>query len=483
MGYRVDPNAKNVWVRDIDDTEDLPLAVNASSVYFNSGKTMEQEFGKGAMSSNVVTVDSGMEKVIDGTYDGAYESCKMYGQTKYIDNTTQAILDGFVEDKDLSLIDVKAPILKNVGKNLFNYNDVSQGSIIWNTPNNVNIFQDVWYEELAYGFRLKECIKVKPNTRYYTNFPHSMHVMKYRINGDLIKNQWNGVATGYFTTTSDTHYINLYPSGGVNADWNEEKRRLFRECFIYEEDAISTYEDYKTNILETSNDLVLRGLPNGIKDSYDCLTGEYVRRVGEIVLNGSEDWAFQNGTGVAINNTLMFKHGVVTMKGLTQQENDSNRELLCDKQKVFSSNSLWNTGEEGISKGLETRDIRFRILKSKLSTEDINGLKLYLQANPITIQYELAEPIVTTIEPSTTPFAYENGHIILESGHEGQSLLPTLEYQTTVSRSGQVSMIDKTIQQHERKITLLEKMLVQNIIDIEYKNTLLALKLEIDEVI
>ena len=52
-----------------------------------------------------------------------------------------------------------------------------------------------------------------------------------------------------------------------------------------------------------------------------------------------------------------------------------------------------------------------------------------------------------------------------------------------MSRSGQVAMIDKTIQQHERKITLLEKMLVQNIIDIEYKNTLLALKLEINEVI
>ena len=81
MGYLIDKNAKNVWVRDHADTEDLSVTPNASSVYFNNGRTMEQEFGKGAMSSNVVTVDSGMEKVIDGTYDGAYESCKMYGKS------------------------------------------------------------------------------------------------------------------------------------------------------------------------------------------------------------------------------------------------------------------------------------------------------------------------------------------------------------------------------------------------------------------
>lgn len=81
MGYRVDPNAKNVWVRDNADTMDLSVTPNANSVYFNNGRTLEQEFGKGAMSSNIATVGSGMEKVIDGTYDGAYESCKMYGKS------------------------------------------------------------------------------------------------------------------------------------------------------------------------------------------------------------------------------------------------------------------------------------------------------------------------------------------------------------------------------------------------------------------
>lgn len=381
MGYRVDPNAKNVWVRDIDDTEDLPLAVNASSVYFNSGKTMEQEFGKGAMSSNVVTVDSGIEKVIDGAYDGAYESCKMYGKTKFIDNDTQEILDSFVEGKNLSLIDVKMPILKNVGKNLFNPKTASVvGAKKQDIQNIVSLQSNTTYTFYANG-------RTWVGAKLYDGNNIQTRAVGQTATDKLVT---------FTTTSSEVKATLLYHSGSEN---NVIENVNFTGVQLEVGDITTPYEDYKTNILETSNEVILRGLPNGVRDTYDCLTGEYIRRVEE------RDY---------------------------QESDESDSNVITDLVKTH---------------------------------------------------YELAEPTITMIEPSTTPFAYENGHIILESGHEGQSLLPTLEYQTVVSRSGQVTMIDKTIQQHECKITLLEKMLVQNIIDIEYKNTLLALKLEIDEVI
>ena len=513
MGYRVDPNAKNVWVRDHADTEDLSIMPNASSVYFNNGRTMEQEFGKGAMSSNVVTVDSGMEKVIDGTYDGAYESCKMYGKSLvnlcpnipnricslandfdnlanirqsskegvqgeggtiartlqdlkpntsytiayqlisnnitneggyFINNSSAStvfhtniiikrstplgwhkevlashsdlsdkyialrhqngtargsieignimILEGDWTDKELppyftGLCDVKAPILQNVGKNLFNpmlhkglTNQGDHYSVDVVGENAPSIEYDV-----------------EPNTEYRLNFD------KYGSSSKC----WIAVSIdGEYSNNSNTNYRKIFTSNGtgkvtisIGGNGKNDLGHTISNIILCKNDDDISYEPYKTNILETSNDLVLRGLPSGIRDTYDCLTGEYIRRVGE------RDY---------------------------QESDESDSNVITDLVKTH---------------------------------------------------YELAEPIVTTIEPSTTPFAYENGHIILESGHEGQSLLPTLEYQMVVSRSGQVAMIDKTIQQHERKITLLEKMLVQNIIDIEYKNTLLALKLEIDEVI
>lgn len=49
--------------------------------------------------------------------DGAYESCVLKGKTKYIDNDTQEILDTFQDGRNLSLIDVKSPILTNLDAN------------------------------------------------------------------------------------------------------------------------------------------------------------------------------------------------------------------------------------------------------------------------------------------------------------------------------------------------------------------------------
>ena len=101
----------------------------------------------------------------------------------------------------------------------------------------------------------------------------------------------------------------------------------------------------------------------------------------------------------------------------------------------------------------------------------------------MTVQYELAEPITTIVESLTTPFAYENGHVILESGHEGQSLLPTLEYSTVINKTGLIENVAKTIQRQEKQLTMLEKMLIQNIINLDYNNTLLTLKNEMEEML
>ena len=79
MSYTINPNAKNKWARNAENTMDLSLETDASSVYLDNGRTLEQELGEGSMVSNVVTVDSSVSKVINGTLNGAYESGVMYG--------------------------------------------------------------------------------------------------------------------------------------------------------------------------------------------------------------------------------------------------------------------------------------------------------------------------------------------------------------------------------------------------------------------
>ena len=81
MSYTINPNAKNKWARNAENTMDLSLETDASSVYLDNGRTLEQELGEGSMVSNVATVDTSMSKVIEGTLDGAYESCVFKGKS------------------------------------------------------------------------------------------------------------------------------------------------------------------------------------------------------------------------------------------------------------------------------------------------------------------------------------------------------------------------------------------------------------------
>ncbi len=304
--------------------------------------------------------------------------------------TTTMILEGDYTSQDVphftGLCDVKAPILRNVGRNLFDSSDSTMKSSWWIITEGGST--NVKKEELPTNYSV--IIPAKGGTQY-------------RVSG-------NNITRDYYAFL-DKHYNKLHanvmidrttkatsPQGTAYALFylNHEDIEKVTNLQIEEGSTLTTYEDYKTNILETSNDLVLRGLPSGIRDTYDCLTGEYIRRVGE------RDY---------------------------QESDESDSNVITDLVKTH---------------------------------------------------YELAEPIVTQIEPSTTPFAYENGHIILESGHEGQSLLPMLEYSTVINKTGLVENVAKTIQRQEKQLTMLEKMLIQNIINLDYNNTLLTLKNEME---
>ena len=44
MAYQINPNAKNVWLRDNADTQDISPMTDGNSVYMHDGKTLQEEF-------------------------------------------------------------------------------------------------------------------------------------------------------------------------------------------------------------------------------------------------------------------------------------------------------------------------------------------------------------------------------------------------------------------------------------------------------
>ena len=616
MTYKIKENAKNVWIRDNENTQDLSPLTDANSVYFNSGRTLEQELGKGAMESNVVTINSTMSKVIDEAYDGVYESCvfkgkslvnlvrntgtKLFGTSglgkinrtetshgmiyetsredlntyitirtganpmmkpntsytiffeivqntiikdgqsykgvtvcgtndSYYDRATNRlyhnsnfsldkgiktilvttgsdvssydgfgfgfpsfssggveqgqvfeiqnvmVIEGDCTNQDIpyfeGLCDVKMPILRNVGKNLLDPQTF------------IPLDKGVEYVRYEDGYVLANFTNA--NTHFFykvdlARLPKGMYTVIAKHEGErsylgiqlTFKDGTKTWGKTQFNNDGSYAELGLYMQSTTNDPSLKVKAKIM---LVANGDTTSPYEDYKTNILRTSEEIVLREV-SGVQDTYNPLTGEYTKRIGEKVLCGetAEDWR-------DFRNTFIEKTETIDVY-LINPEQRGNSNLLCDKMRTTSKGTYMND-EEGIScSGGSGLNIWVSIFKNKLSTPNKEGFKQWLQSNPITVQYELEAPVTTIVEPSTIPFIYQNGHIILESGYKGQSLTPILEYTASVSRTGQVENVAKTIQRHETQLTLLEKMLIGNIIELDYNNTLMALNLKMDEV-
>ena len=149
----------------------------------------------------------------------------------------------------------------------------------------------------------------------------------------------------------------------------------------------SNEDGTKTNILSTPSDLELRGIGD-VQDTLDCLTGEVVERIGEIVLDGSETWREWSTTetsyGFALWNTLKdFKPRTIPICNALLSYNFNN---FSSKDKGVA---LYTTNTSSYS-------IFIRLPKTECT--GLEDFKTNLQTNPITVQYELETESIKTVE-------------------------------------------------------------------------------------
>lgn len=384
----------------------------------------------------------------------------------------------------------KMPILRNVGKNLFDGNFVystyvSGHPVIYDNNRPVTFPYTTSSSNRGVGF----VVKVKPNTKYTmsidNNIENGVFVgAGYSSITDIgmqsralfyIGNVSNtDVSVRTFTTTNECHYVVIgnyinynYEVTGGSITFNEPPRIQLEES-----SALTVYEPYKTNILRTSEEVILRSVGD-TKDSYNALTGEYVQRIVEYVFNGSESeaWNFAETKG---DN---YRFGInLPIFGNKSADKTA---LICDKLKVG------DVAQEPKQEQITTYnhdshfELRIALSPSTLASNNVGELRRYLQANPITIQYAVAEPTTAIIKPSTIPFAYANGHMVLESGSSGQSLSPHLKYSVVTGRTGQVTQNTKVLRKQEQQIIGLEELLLTQIVQMEYERTLLQFDYEL----
>ncbi|MCR1132293.1 pyocin knob domain-containing protein, partial [Clostridium botulinum] len=275
-------------------------------------------------------------------------------------------------------------------------------------------------------------VKCKPNTNYifskqsesdrktmacFDNFPVNNSVATKSVLSDKI------------TTDANSKYLVVYVS--TNREEPLIQIEEGTESTAYEE-----YKEDKTEILLPSPHM---GLPDGVSDIVDFDKNERIKNVDKMILDGTRGWTV---TGVEKPNTIEFQYNFPIIARSSY--------LLSDKFIFRDADFLWNSDVEGITCN-PTRNIQIKILKSKLSTPDVAGFKKWLQANPTTVYYQLAEPKTEKLNIKDTLQSFENGYIQLDN-----AITPTtqLEYSTNIPSA--IGGLTKVVDHNVDEITNIE---------------------------
>ena len=239
------------------------------------------------------------------------------------------------------------------------------------------------------GYKIKN---LKPNTKYImsTNVPKSEPATLY-LGG--IMTTFNGVFANEPKTVGTNangeidFYIRTDNSSGYKLDDFVNGKYYIQ---LEEGENATPYNDYKGQSTTPLN-ITLRALPNGVKDTYE--NGVITRRIGVANFDGSGDEAWQFFTSTGVNQFH------VTIENMKYDANSI--PILCNKFKSIllknrpnNYNTIYS-GETVFCINIE-------------APTDVSGWKTWLQSNPITVWYELAEPYTEQVDlpviPSYFPF-------------------------------------------------------------------------------
>ena len=290
----------------------------------------------------------------------------------------------------------KMPVLKTTGKNLFDpyspFDTDYYGSEGWCLSCHYDHEKKLIITEGVSGQKNSQFpfLKFKPNTTYTFSGNVVGHQQRFCIHNESKQIEFNG--TGHFSLTATTGdngklYVSILKVGTPNGVYGIENLQ------IKEGSTATSYEPHKSNILSTPQDLELRGIGN-VKDTLDLMTGDVTERVGEVVLDGSENWIVNGYTNNQSDVLSYFSFKLSSLNCILNQRGDGLSSELNNIDCASSPNS------EGWQ--IYNGQMRVNVLKSKLSEDSVNGFKQWLSQNPITVQYKLETPVIKTVDLSSS---------------------------------------------------------------------------------
>ncbi|WP_346936348.1 phage tail spike protein, partial [Clostridium sp.] len=332
--------------------------------------------------------------------------------------------------------------IRSVGESGENLEFISCGKNVFNGD---MVFGSVKIEDGTvasnYVRMLTDFIRVKPNTSYklsgYGSYTISW-VTFYDVNKIYLGQVLNyGYKQGNSTLLipNNAHYCRQcfqHSTTLVQSDLD-----YINNNFQIEEETVSTnhetYQEHRQLIPLTEQ---LRGF-NGIMDI--AKGGLVTKNIDKAVLDENRGWATYSLT---TNETYVTFYTSLP-SGL------KNAPILCDTLPV--DHSMYLGTKSMIASGTATGlGIFISLLKYSLTTPDINGFKAWLQANPVTVYFQLATPVETPIKVEQYMKQFKDGYFLTE----GSLINPTIELEYSTSIASATSMMKEVTESNTTALNI-----------------------------
>ncbi|WP_415325707.1 BppU family phage baseplate upper protein [Clostridium perfringens] len=345
------------------------------------------------LKSNQALAYKGFSVVADNTLEGRTEGMKIEGKTMYekADGTyTDTWEEGVTLESFGEKEGNKISILSH-GKNLTNFENPivdMNGTTHKLLDNGIKVTSSSDNHQMWCFSMLR--VSVKENTDYYCSFKYKtmeegVGWIAIRTTNDVLIKDF-GLHEGVFNSGHNKEVVvQFYASLGTPIINNTVEYYDFQ---IEEGTSKTPYEPYK----QDKKDILIKEPLRESDIMYeDNGKVKVYRPTKQYTFTGNENWI------KALDNEEEFKtiHFQINL-------DDSYDFILNKAEDVLSNNfpsvgSLWSKDVEGIYK-YSNNNLTISILKTKLTTPTVEGLKAWLKANPTTVIYQLATPTVEIVE-------------------------------------------------------------------------------------
>lgn len=305
----------------------------------------------------------------------------------------------------------------------------------------------------------------KPNAQYHISYNYKQDTKVFRLKIGI------RYTDGTYQVPANVQVLNEFVKvenvsvQGKTIDyiyftWNTQNgnnKVELRNIYVCELSEKTSYEKQQSYSANAALDEPLRSLPNGVRD--EIVEDELIRRVGEVVFDGSESWTLWRESSNTIG--FIYNHNSIMNKDWYS----SQISLVCDRFISKSGHSFNEDDSEAIAQWNANNAILVRINKRALKTPSVSGFKQWLAENPVTVLYELSKPVITDINADLNIRTFDDKtHIVTEGLVKAE-----LKFKAPANLRAVVNQVADRITEAEK---LVDELLLPNIVDVDYERTL-----------